>query len=120
LNISSGASRHPEGPPYSGFRGWVLYGMVKAALERFTTGLASEVWSDGIAVNCLSPTGLVVTPGVREHRLDEVVAVERQEPVEDFVEAAFRLCTGDPRALTGRVVHTQEVLGGDARPLTTR
>jgi NAD(P)-dependent dehydrogenase (short-subunit alcohol dehydrogenase family) len=112
LNISSGAAAHPSGPPYGGHRGWVLYGMVKAALERFTTGLASEVWSDGVAVNSLSPTGLVLTPGVREHRLDEIVPVERTEPVDDFVEAAYRLCTGDPAVVTGRVVHTREVLGG--------
>jgi NAD(P)-dependent dehydrogenase (short-subunit alcohol dehydrogenase family) len=92
--------------------------MVKAALERFTTGLASETWADGIAVNCLSPSGLVVTPGVKEHRLDDVVPLERQEPVADMVEAAFRLCTGDPREVTGRVVHTREVLGQPGAPLT--
>jgi citronellol/citronellal dehydrogenase len=118
LNISSGAARHPQGPPYPAFRGWVLYGMVKAALERFTTGLASEAWADGIAVNCLSPSGLVVTPGVQEHRLDEVVPVDRTEPVADMVEAAVRLCTGDPRELTGRVTHTREVLGQAGEPLT--
>jgi NAD(P)-dependent dehydrogenase (short-subunit alcohol dehydrogenase family) len=112
LNISSGASAHPSGPPYGAHRGWVLYGMVKAALERFTTGLASEVWADGVAVNALSPTGLVVTPGVREHRLDEIVPVERTEPIDDFVEAAYRLCTGDPAVVTGRLAHTHEVLGG--------
>src|SRR5206468_2496667 len=51
LNISSAAAIHPEGPPYEvrGLGGTV-YGMCKAALERFTTGLASEVWSDNIAV----------------------------------------------------------------------
>jgi citronellol/citronellal dehydrogenase len=117
LNISSGAARHPPGPPYPEFSGWVMYGMVKAALERFTTGLASEVWADGVAVNCLSPSGLVVTPGVREHRLDEIVPPERTEPMEDMVEAAFRLCTGDPREVTGRVVHTREVLGPSGSPL---
>jgi citronellol/citronellal dehydrogenase len=118
LNISSGASHHPKGPPYPGLKGWVLYGMVKAALERFTTGLASEAWADGVAVNCLSPSGLVVTPGVQEHRLDEIVPVERQEPMADMVEAAFRLCTGDPAVATGRVVHTREVLGQPGAPLT--
>ena len=41
-----------------------VYGMCKAALERFTTGLAAEVHADGIAVNALSPSGLVPTPGV--------------------------------------------------------
>jgi NAD(P)-dependent dehydrogenase (short-subunit alcohol dehydrogenase family) len=119
LNISSGAAQHPQGPPYSGARGWVVYGMVKAALERFTTGLASEVWADGIAVNCLSPSGLVLTPGTQEHRLDQLVPVERQEPMEDFVEAAFRLCTGDPAVVTGRVQHTRQALGPDGGPRLT-
>ena len=35
--------------------------MCKAALERFTTGLAQEVFDDGIGVNVISP-GLVATP----------------------------------------------------------
>src|SRR3954469_8848675 len=57
LNISSGAAVHPAGPPYNaGLNGGTVYGMCKAALERFTTGLASEVWADGIAVNALSPS----------------------------------------------------------------
>ncbi|HXR53958.1 MAG TPA: SDR family NAD(P)-dependent oxidoreductase, partial [Acidimicrobiales bacterium] len=73
VNISSGAARHPQGPPYAGRRGGggTVYGMCKAALERFTTGLASEVHEDGIAVNVVSPSGLVLTPGVIHHRLDQ-------------------------------------------------
>ena len=60
LNISSLASRHPQGPPFN-WRlggGGTVYGMCKAALERFTTGLAAEVYDDGIAVNALSPQGI--------------------------------------------------------------
>jgi NAD(P)-dependent dehydrogenase (short-subunit alcohol dehydrogenase family) len=33
----------------------VVYGMCKAALERFSTGLAAELYYDNIAVNALSP-----------------------------------------------------------------
>ena len=44
LNISSGAARRPSLPPGPmGRGGGTVYGMVKAALERFTTGLAAEV-----------------------------------------------------------------------------
>src|SRR5207302_10150440 len=65
LNISSGAAVHPQGPPYArAVSGGTTYGMCKAALERFTTGLAAETYADGIAVNALSPSGLVKTPGV--------------------------------------------------------
>src|ERR1700686_4619210 len=49
LNISSGAARHPQGPPYTARAGSTVYGMCKGALERFSTGLAAEVYSEGIA-----------------------------------------------------------------------
>ncbi|MEY2470488.1 MAG: hypothetical protein QOF21_3186 [Actinomycetota bacterium] len=106
LNISSGAARHPKGPPFpAGMGGGTVYGMCKAALERFSTGLAAEVYEDRIAVNALSPTGLVATPGVVHHKLDKLVPVEHHEPMERMVEAAYALCTGDPAVLTGRVTY---------------
>ena len=111
LNISSGAARHPVGPPYPAFmRGGAVYGMVKAALERFTTGLASEVYEDGIAVNVLSPSGLVATPGVIHHGLNRNVPEDRLEPPEVIVEAAYALCTGDPAVLTGKVTYAKALL----------
>jgi NAD(P)-dependent dehydrogenase (short-subunit alcohol dehydrogenase family) len=110
LNISSGASRHPAGPPFGLARGGTVYGMCKAALERFTTGLASEVYEDGIAVNVLSPSGLVLTPGVLHHGLDRYTPPERHETVEPMVEAALLLCTGDPVTLTGRVAYARPLL----------
>ena len=118
LNISSGAARHPQGPPYGlGMRGGAVYGMCKAALERFTTGLASEVWNDNIAVNALSPSGLVVTPGVKHHKLDQFVPEDRQEPVSYMAEAAFALCTGDPKVLTGKVTYAKPILDELSIPL---
>ena len=109
LNISSPAALHPQGPPYfSG--GGTVYGMCKAAIERFSTGLASEVYDDNIAVNSLAPTGLVVTPGVKHHQLDQRIPVERHEDVSVIAEAAFLLCSGEPRDLTGRICFSQELL----------
>ena len=111
LNISSGAARHPEGPPYERrMAGGTVYGMCKAALERFTTGLAAEVHADNIAVNVLSPSGLVPTPGVVHHGLDRNVPSEFLEPVEYMAEAAYVLCTGDPTTLTGRVTYAKAIL----------
>ena len=56
LNISSGAARHPAIPPGPfAARGGTVYGMCKAAIERFSTGLAAELYADNIAVNALSP-----------------------------------------------------------------
>ncbi|MGH9307537.1 MAG: SDR family NAD(P)-dependent oxidoreductase [Acidimicrobiales bacterium] len=110
LNISSGAARHPQGPPYGHAPGGTVYGMCKAALERFTTGLASEVSRDGIAVNALSPSGLVLTPGVIHHGLDQRIPIEHHEPVAYMAEAAWLLCTGDPESLTGRVAYARPLL----------
>lgn len=111
LNISSPAAIHPVGPPYPGaMPGGTVYGMCKAALERFTTGLAAEVYSDQIAVNVLSPSGLVATPGVVHHHLDQLVPKEHHEPVEYIVEAAYALCTGDPASLTGRVAYSRPLV----------
>jgi NAD(P)-dependent dehydrogenase (short-subunit alcohol dehydrogenase family) len=111
LNISSGAARHPVGPPYRyGLGGGTVYGMCKAALERFTTGLASEVYADGIAVNVLSPSGLVATPGVIHHGLTRNVPEDRLEPATVMADAAYALCTGDPATLTGKVTYAKPVL----------
>jgi NAD(P)-dependent dehydrogenase (short-subunit alcohol dehydrogenase family) len=109
LNISSGAARHPEGPPFGARRTGTVYGMVKAALERFSTGLAAEVYDDGIAVNALSPSRVVATPGVMFHRLIPDGYAEA-EPVEVMAEASLVLCSGDPKQLTGRIAYSQELL----------
>lgn len=111
LNVSSGAARHPTGPPYRGGPwGGTVYGMCKAALERFTTGLASEVYADGIAVNVLSPSGLVATPGVIHHGLTRNVPEDRLESASVMAEAAYALCTGDPATLTGKVTYAKPLL----------
>jgi NAD(P)-dependent dehydrogenase (short-subunit alcohol dehydrogenase family) len=84
--------------------------MCKAALERFTTGLASEVYADGIAVNALSPSGLVPTPGVVHHQLTKYVPEERHEPPEVMAEAALALVSGDPAKVTGLVTYSRDVV----------
>jgi citronellol/citronellal dehydrogenase len=109
-NISSGAARHPQGPPYTARPGSTVYGMCKAALERFSSGLAAEVYQEGIAVNALSPSGLGPTPGVIHHGLNRGVAPERLEAPEYMAEAAYALCTGDPAKLTGRITYARPLL----------
>ena len=119
LNISSGAARHPQGPPYRR-GGGTVYGMCKAALERFTTGLAAEVYEDGIAVNVLSPAGVVATPGVVHHKLIPPGREDMAEPVNVIAEAALALCTGTVDTLTGKVTYSKpllEELGREAQPL---
>ena len=110
LNISSIAARHPVIPPgpFAG-RGGTVYGMCKAAIERFSTGLASELYPDNIAVNALSPTMVVPTPGTIFHKLTSEGA-ENSEPASVMAEAALLLCHREPRSLTGRVTYSQELL----------
>jgi citronellol/citronellal dehydrogenase len=108
LNISSIAACHPSLPPRRPTRSTV-YGMCKAALERFSTGLAAELYDDNIAVNALSPTLVVPTPGTIFHHLtteDDPNA----EPPAVMAEAALTLCHADPKTHTGRIAYSQELL----------
>jgi NAD(P)-dependent dehydrogenase (short-subunit alcohol dehydrogenase family) len=110
LNISSRAAVHPAGPPFASRGGSTVYGMCKAAIERFSSGLASEVYADGIAVNALSPSGLVPTPGTVFHHLTDGVPEDRLEAPEVMAEAAYALCTGDPAKVTGKVTYARPIL----------
>jgi citronellol/citronellal dehydrogenase len=110
LNISSGAARHPALPPAErAAAGGTVYGMVKAALERFSTGLAAELYNDNINVNALSPNKAVPTPGTIYHQLT-TEDDPNNEPREVFAEAALALCSAEPRTLTGRVAYSQDLL----------
>ena len=109
VNLSSASAKHPEGPPYrSGESSTIsLYGASKAALERITTGLASEVLADGIAVNSIAPVAAVRTPGA-EALVGELMQKhpELVEPVEWLAEAVLALATCDPRTCTGRILYS--------------
>jgi citronellol/citronellal dehydrogenase len=108
VNISSGAGIHPK-LPYNRRGGGTVYGMCKAALERFTTGLASEVYDDGIAVNVVSP-GLVDTPGVAVHGLITEATKDRVQPIKYIAEAVYRLASGDAKTLTGTINYAEPFL----------
>ncbi len=110
LNISSGAARHPSMPPTAwAARGSTVYGMCKAALERFSTGLAAELYADNIAVNALSPNRVVPTPGTIFHHLTTADSPDAEPPAV-MAEAALQLCHRDPQTLTGRVAYSQDLL----------
>jgi NAD(P)-dependent dehydrogenase (short-subunit alcohol dehydrogenase family) len=83
--------------------------MCKAALERLTTGLASEVYDDGVAVNVISP-GLVDTPGVAVHGLINEQTRDRVQPIEFIAEGVYQLCIGDPKTMTGRIDYAEPLL----------
>jgi len=113
VNISSATAAFPQGPPYDDFArkgGALLYGMTKSALDRFSAGLAAEVYADGIAVNSLSPVAAVLTPGVEALGMLPPDRPDLVEPMEVMVEAALALCTCDPATLTGRVAYSRPLL----------
>ncbi len=111
VNISSGAARHPEGPPYAlPPRGGTPYGVVKSGLERLTSGLAHELYDTGIAVNALSPASVVPTPGVLFHHLIESENDPRAEPVEYMARAALFLASCDPQRCNGLIAYSQPLL----------
>lgn len=110
LNVSSRAAIHP--PPTRAGRGGTVYGMCKAALERFSTGLAAELHPDGIRVNALSPVKVVPTPGTLFHHLTSADDPDA-EPDDVMAEAAYALVRPTPAGaepLTGRVTYSQELL----------
>lgn len=125
VNISSATSKRPAGPPFDpgmklGFS-TTIYGASKAALERFTAGLAAELYGEGIAVNSLAPVAAVRTPGA-DTLVGDVLDANPGivEPLELFVEAALVLATADPATLTGRVCYSRPLLdelGRDYRAL---
>jgi NAD(P)-dependent dehydrogenase (short-subunit alcohol dehydrogenase family) len=120
LNISSRAGVHPQGPPFDDpFHtsvGVTVYSMVKAALDRFSTALAAELYDDHIAVNSLSPWDNVATPGAGHH---DLVAEQSLEGPEWMAEAALLLCSSPPGQLTGRVAYSQPLLAEhNVRPVT--
>lgn len=107
LNVSSGAAIHPD-KTLAG-RGGTVYGMCKAALERFTTGLAQELYDENIGVNVISP-GLVATPGVMHHKLINESNKDMVTPIEHMAEACLFLCHGDAREITGRIDYAGPLL----------
>lgn len=113
VNISSGAAIGPGRGPYPdglGVRGGTCYGAEKAALERFSQGLASEVYPHGISVTCVSPSQVVPTPGTVYHRLVKDMDDPRGEPPVLMAKAALLLATEPLDKVTGRVTYSQQIL----------
>jgi citronellol/citronellal dehydrogenase len=112
VNISSAAAIGPGRGPYEevALSGGTLYGAEKAALERFTQGLAAEVYGEGISVTCVSPSQIVPTPGVMYHQLLETEDDPEAEPPELMAQATLLLATEPLDKVTGRVTYSQQIL----------
>jgi citronellol/citronellal dehydrogenase len=113
VNISSGAAIGPGRGPYPNAPqggGGTCYGAEKAALERFTQGLAQEVYNDGISVTCVSPSQVVPTPGTVFHKLVSGMDDPRGEPPILMAKSALLLATEPLDKVTGRVTYSQQIL----------
>ncbi len=114
VNISSGAAIGPGRGPYRdptvGARGGTCYGAEKAALERFTQGLAAEVYQHGISVTCVSPSQIVPSPGTVYHRLVKSLDDPRGEPPLLMARAVLLLATQPLEKISGRVTYSQQIL----------
>ena len=115
VNISSGSAIGPGRGPYPDAelyaRGGTCYGAEKAALERFTQGLASEVYQYGVSVTALSPSQVVPTPGTVYHKLVSSLDDPKGEPPELMAQAALLLATESYQRVSGRVTYSQQILG---------
>ena len=113
VNISSGAAIGPGRGPYPNApanSGGTYYGAEKAALERFTQGLAQEVYQYGISVTCVSPSQVVPTPGTMFHNLVSGMDDPRGESPELMAKASLLLATEPLDRVTGRVTYSQQIL----------
>ena len=114
VNISSSSAIGPGRAPYNENArkdiAETCYGAQKAALERFTQGLALEVYEYGVSVTCLSPSVVVPTPGTLYHKLVSSMDDPKGEHPELMAKATLLLATEPQEKITGRVTYTQEIL----------
>ena len=113
VNISSGAAIGPGRAPFKDARpvnGGTMYGATKAALERFTQGLAQEVAMHNIAATALSPSQVVATPGTVYHKLVAGMDDPSAEPATYMARAALLLASEPAEKVNGRVTYSQQLL----------
>lgn len=101
VNIGSVTGLAPARPyrEYNKTSGDVIYASMKAALHRFTWGVAAELLDANIAVNCVGPSTAVRTPGAAQLIPDSFPT----EPVEYLAETVLAMCHLPAAERTGLV-----------------
>ena len=101
VNIGSVTGVAPVLPyrEYNKTAGDVIYASCKAALHRFTQGVAAELLDDNIAVNCVGPSTAIRTPGAAQLIPDAFPT----EPVEYLAETVLAMCHLPAAERTGLV-----------------
>ena len=113
VNISSGAAIGPGRTPFKDARpvnGGTMYGATKAALERFTQGLAQEVAAHNISVTSVAPSLVVPTPGTVYHKLVTGIGDPKGESPLLMAKAALLLASEPAEKMNGRVTYSQQIL----------
>ena len=101
VNIGSVTGLAPARPyrDYNKTSGDVIYASLKAALHRFTQGVAAELVDANIAVNCVGPSTAIRTPGAAQ-LIPEAFPTE---PVEFLAETVLAMCHLPAAERTGLV-----------------
>ena len=101
VNIGSVTGVAPMRPyrEYNKTSGDVVYASMKAALHRFTQGVAAELVDANIAVNCVGPSTAIHTPGAAQLIPDTFPT----EPVEYLAETVLAMCFLPAAERTGLV-----------------
>jgi citronellol/citronellal dehydrogenase len=85
----------------------IAYGVSKAAIERFTIGLAMEVGKYNIAVNCLKPRGAVATEGMK--LLNPDADWSKWDNPDKLVKSTVFLASQDAQGVTGTISTDEEI-----------
>jgi NAD(P)-dependent dehydrogenase (short-subunit alcohol dehydrogenase family) len=84
------------------------YWVSKAGVERMYLGLAATLKDDNIAVNCLSPSRVVLTEGAIAGGMQRIPP-EMVEPPEAMADAAVLLARQDASGITGTIQRSEEL-----------
>lgn len=113
VNVTSESAIGPGRGPYDSVEdpiGDTCYGAHKVSIERFTQGLAEEVYGRGVGVAAIAPSQLVATPGAVLNELVRGEQDPRAEPAEYMPRAIELLLTAPLPEISGRVVYSQQLL----------
>ncbi|GBE67695.1 oxidoreductase [Mycobacterium sp. MFM001] len=115
VNIGSVTGVPPVRPyrDYNKTAGDVVYASMKAALHRFTQGVAAELLDANIAVNCVGPSTAVRTPGAAQLIPDGFPT----EPVEYLAETVLAMCHRPAAERTGLVAFSLHYAWSEGLPV---
>jgi NAD(P)-dependent dehydrogenase (short-subunit alcohol dehydrogenase family) len=115
VNIGSTTGVSPVRPyrDYNKTAGDVAYASMKAALHRFTQGVAAELLDANIAINCVAPSTAVRTPGAAQLIPDTFPT----EPVEYLAETVLAMCHRPAAERTGLVAFSLHYASSQGLPV---